>query len=84
MNSKLNEPVNIGNPVEWTVKDLADLILKLTNSSSKINYLPLPEDDPKRRKPDISRVRRFLNWQPKVGLEEGLKATIPWFESAIL
>ncbi|MDD5618751.1 MAG: GDP-mannose 4,6-dehydratase, partial [Candidatus Omnitrophica bacterium] len=84
MNSNLNEPVNLGNPIEVTIKDLAEKIIKLTNSKSKIKYLPLPQDDPLRRKPDINKAKKLLNWQPKIGLEDGLVATISWFRNNAL
>jgi len=76
-------PLNLGNPSEFTVIELAELVLKLTGSKSKIKYLPLPEDDPKKRKPDISKAKKVLNWQPQVSLEEGLKRTIEYFEKKI-
>jgi len=79
----LNGPVNMGNPVEFTIKELAELVLKLTNSDSKLIYTPLPEDDPLQRQPDISLARKELNWVPKVPLEEGLIKTIAFFESVI-
>jgi len=79
----LNGPVNMGNPVEFTIKELAELVLKLTNSYSKLIYTPLPEDDPLQRQPDISLARKELNWVPKVPLEEGLIKTIAYFESVI-
>lgn len=79
MNSPLNEPINLGNPIEISIKKLAKIIIKLTNSDSKIRFLSLPKDDPKKRKPDISKARQYLHWQPKIGLEEGLFATISWF-----
>lgn len=79
----LNGPVNMGNPVEFTIKELAELVLKLTNSDSKLIYTPLPEDDPLQRQPDISLARKELNWVPKVPLEEGLIKTIAYFESVI-
>jgi dTDP-glucose 4,6-dehydratase len=72
-------PVNIGNPVEYTVKEVANLILKLSDSASKLVYQPLPQDDPKQRCPDISRAREFLDWEPRVTAEEGLSRTIEWF-----
>ncbi|MFH1767560.1 MAG: UDP-glucuronic acid decarboxylase family protein [Candidatus Omnitrophota bacterium] len=72
-------PVNLGNPVEFSMRCLAKEVLKLTKSKSKIVYLPLPEDDPKKRKPDISKAKEILGWQPRVGLEEGLKKTINYF-----
>jgi UDP-glucuronate decarboxylase len=72
-------PVNIGDPNEMRVLDLVERVLALTQSSSRTIYLPLPEDDPRRRKPDISRAKELLGWQPRVGLQEGLEATIEWF-----
>lgn len=76
-------PVNIGNPVEFSIKELADKVLGLTGSSSKLIYKELPMDDPKQRKPDISYARKLLNWQPKVQLEEGLVKTIEYFKHGI-
>lgn len=76
-------PVNLGNPVEVKVKDLAEKIIKLTGSGSKIKYLPLPEDDPKQRKPDISLAVKELNWKPVVDLERGLEKTIEYFKNKI-
>ena len=76
-------PINIGNPTEYRVLDLANEILRLTGSSSTIVRKPLPSDDPKQRRPDITRAREFLGWQPRVSLEEGLKATIAYFEEAL-
>lgn len=73
-------PVNIGNPQERTMLELAEMIIKLSNSKSKINFLPLPEDDPTRRKPDISVAQKVLNWQPSVSLEDGLRRTIQYFD----
>ena len=72
-------PVNIGNPVELTVCDLIDRVRKLTGSRSRLINLPLPEDDPRRRRPDITRARQLLGWEPKVPLQEGLEATAAWF-----
>ncbi len=74
------EVINIGNNKETTILELAELIKRLTNSSSKIAFHPLPEDDPKRRCPDISKAKKILGWEPKVSLEEGLKNTIKWFK----
>jgi dTDP-glucose 4,6-dehydratase len=76
-------PVNIGNPDEFTVLELAQQIVMLTNSSSEIAYKPLPEDDPKRRKPDITKAKKLLDWEPKVLLPEGLSWTLASFESRI-
>ena len=72
-------PVNLGNPNELTVQDLAERVLTLTGSSSRIAYRSLPEDDPRRRRPDIGRARRLLDWEPKVPLQQGLEATAAWF-----
>jgi UDP-glucuronate decarboxylase len=73
-------PVNIGNPVEFTMIELADLVLKLTGSKSKLVFKELPQDDPKQRKPDISLALSSLDWQPKVALEDGLAETISYFK----
>lgn len=75
-------PVNLGNPNEFTMLELAEAILKLTNSKSKLKFLPLPQDDPKQRQPDISLAKRELNgWEPSIQLEEGLQKTIDYFKS---
>src|SRR5258706_2562485 len=76
MLSSENDPVNIGNPVEMTIKQIAETIISMTGSTSKIVYRPLPTDDPKQRRPDITRARTLLGWEPKVQLEEGLIKTI--------
>jgi dTDP-glucose 4,6-dehydratase len=81
--SKEHEPVNIGNPTEMTVKQFAEVILKITGSSSKISYKPLPVDDPKQRRPDITKARSLLGWEPKVSLEDGIKKTIDYFRTKI-
>ncbi|MFQ5672776.1 MAG: UDP-glucuronic acid decarboxylase family protein [Nitrospinales bacterium] len=81
--SDINEPVNIGNPSEFSVLELAEKILQATGSRSKIVFQPLPIDDPKVRKPDIENARRLLNWEPRVGLEEGLAATIGYFKQKL-
>jgi UDP-glucuronate decarboxylase len=80
---KLTGPVNLGNPGEFSIKELAEKIIDLTGSSSKLVYRELPFDDPKRRKPDITMARKELDWEPRVPLEEGLKKTIPYFESLL-
>jgi UDP-glucuronate decarboxylase len=72
-------PVNLGNPSEMAVSELVALVLSMTRSSSHIVRRPLPQDDPKRRRPDISRARSLLSWEPKVDLREGLSKTIDWF-----
>jgi nucleoside-diphosphate-sugar epimerase len=74
-------PINIGNPGEFTVKQLAEMVIELTCSSSSIEYMSLPEDDPLQRCPDISRARQLLGWEPIVDLREGLRRTIDWFAS---
>ena len=76
-------PVNLGNPNEFTMLELASKVIELTNSSSKIVHKPLPQDDPRQRQPDISKAKEILNWQPKVELNEGLLKTINYFEGAI-
>ena len=81
MESNVNDPVNIGNPQEMTIEEIAREIIRLTGSKSKIVYRPLPEDDPKVRQPDITRARTLLGWEPKVSLEEGLTKTLDYFRS---
>lgn len=73
--------VNLGNPDERSVKDIAEIVKKMTNSSSSISYEELPEDDPKVRRPDVTRAKEKLGWEPKIGFEEGLKKTIEYFKS---
>jgi UDP-glucuronate decarboxylase len=72
-------PVNLGNPVEFTIRELAEAVLRLTGSKSELIFLPLPQDDPVRRQPDIAKANRVLEWQPHVALEDGLKETIAYF-----
>lgn len=81
MLSGANDPVNLGNPEEFTVMDFAKKILELTGSRSKIAFKPLPIDDPKTRCPDISKAKKLLKWEPKVSVDEGLKKTIEWFRN---
>jgi len=76
-------PVNIGNPVEFTIRELAEQVLEKVSSSSKLVEMPLPSDDPTQRKPDISLAKKVLNWEPQVDLAEGLDRTIPYFRKAI-
>lgn len=80
MYSKISEPINLGNPKELKIIDFANMIIKLTGSRSKIAYKTLPEDDPKQRRPDISKARKELGWEPVVSLEDGLAKTIEWFK----
>jgi dTDP-glucose 4,6-dehydratase len=79
--SNVVDPVNIGNPAELSVMDFALTIKRLLASKSRIIHKPLPVDDPKVRRPDITRAKKLLNWGPKVSLEEGLSKTIKWFQS---
>ncbi len=81
--ASLTGPVNLGNPVEFTVAELADQVLALTGSRSRIVHRPLPTDDPRQRRPDISLAMRELGWQPRVVLAEGLKRTIAYFEAVL-
>jgi UDP-glucuronate decarboxylase len=76
-------PINLGNPGEFTMIELAQLVLKLTGSKSPLKHEPLPADDPKQRCPDITRAKAVLDWSPKVPLEEGLKKTIPYYKQAL-
>jgi dTDP-glucose 4,6-dehydratase len=83
MLSNENDPVNIGNPREMTIKEIAETIIRMTGSSSRIVYKPLPTDDPKQRRPDITRARSLLGWEPKVALEEGLVKTTEYFRTKV-
>jgi len=83
MAAPTNEPVNIGNPHEVSIKEIAEVIVRLVNSKSKLVLRPLPVDDPKQRQPDITRARTLLGWEPKVGLEEGLKKTVGYFREKV-
>lgn len=82
MNSAVKGPVNLGNPRESTVKELAELVQRMVGGPSKLAYRPLPRDDPVRRNPDISLARKHLGWEPKVPLEQGLRSTIDYFRGA--
>src|SRR5438477_2643310 len=83
MLSKENDPVNIGNPREMTIREIAETIIRMTASKSRVIYRPLPTDDPKQRRPDITRARTLLKWEPKVPLEEGLVKTIEYFRGKV-
>jgi len=83
MLSDVNDPVNIGNPREMTIGEIARVIIKMTGSKSQIVYRPLPTDDPRVRRPDITRARTLLKWEPKVPLEEGLVKTIDYFRTKV-
>ena len=79
----VDSPINLGNPNEFTIKQLAETIIKITNSQSKLINNPLPQDDPKQRRPDISLASKLLNWQPTVQLEEGIGKTVAYFKTVI-
>jgi dTDP-glucose 4,6-dehydratase len=76
-------PVNIGNPTEFTILECARKVLEVTGSASRIRNEPLPQDDPKQRRPDISKARRLLGWEPKIDLETGLKLSLDYFRQAV-
>lgn len=81
--SDYHEPVNIGNPHEMTIKQLAEAIVRVAKSKSQIVYKPLPIDDPKVRQPDITLAKKLLGWEPRIGLDEGLQRTIDWFQTQV-
>jgi UDP-glucuronate decarboxylase len=81
--SDFNTPINLGNPKEFTMLELAEMVIAKTNSNSKIKHLALPMDDPKQRKPDITRAQEVLEWTPRINLEEGILKTIKYFETCI-
>jgi UDP-glucuronate decarboxylase len=83
MNGDYIGPVNLGNPVEYTVKQLAETVQSMINPNVAIDYKPIPSDDPRKRKPDISKAKQYLNWEPRVPLEEGLKLTIEDFSKRL-
>ena len=83
LKEKVNEPINIGNPMPITMGQLAQEVIELTGSNSKITYLPLPQDDPRQREPDISRAKALLDWQPTISRESGLEATIDYFRKVL-
>lgn len=81
--SDFREPVNIGNPAELTVRAFAEKIIEMTGTGSRIVHRPLPVDDPKQRRPDIGRAKAILGWEPRVGLEDGMRRTIEWFRGRL-
>jgi dTDP-glucose 4,6-dehydratase len=83
MMSDYHEPVNIGNPQEMTIREMASIIIQMTNSKSKLIEKPLPVDDPKVRQPEIALAQKLLGWQPRVSLQQGLAQTIPWFRAVL-
>ena len=86
MNSpaEVTGPINMGNPGEFTIRELAEKVIQLTGSKSELVEEPLPSDDPTQRCPDITRAKQTLNWEPTINLEEGLKKTIPYFEKMVV
>ena len=82
LESSEHGPVNLGNPGEFTMLELAEKVIELTGSMSPIEFRPLPQDDPTRRKPDIRRAKTVLGWEPRIPLEEGLVKTIGWFRDS--
>jgi UDP-glucuronate decarboxylase len=81
--SNYDQPINLGNPNEFSMIQLAQTVIEVTESKSKINFLPLPEDDPKQRRPDISSANRFLDWKPNIELIEGIKLTAAYFRTLV-
>ena len=81
MNSNINTPINIGNPEEFKIIQLANIIKEIINPNLELIYKPLPEDDPSQRRPDISKARKYLKWQPKINFEKGIHLTIDWFKN---
>ncbi|MDC0541841.1 GDP-mannose 4,6-dehydratase, partial [Methylophilaceae bacterium] len=79
-NKSITGPINLGNPNEFSMNQLAREVIKITNSKSKIEYKELPQDDPRKRQPDITLAKSKLNWEPRIELEEGLKKTIDYFK----
>jgi UDP-glucuronate decarboxylase len=77
----IHQPMNIGNPGEFTIRQLAEITIELTGSASKLIFQPLPEDDPTQRQPNIARAQRLIGWEPTIPLRQGLQATIAYFRS---
>jgi UDP-glucuronate decarboxylase len=80
---EITGPINLGNPVEFTIKQLAETVVRMTGSSSSLVYKPLPADDPKQRQPDITLARKHLDWEPAIQLEQGLEKTIRYFDKLL-
>jgi UDP-glucuronate decarboxylase len=81
--AEITGPINLGNPGEFTIRELAELTIQLTGSKSKLTFLPLPQDDPKQRRPNIDLAGKHLDWKPKIPLREGLKQTIAYFDALL-
>jgi len=79
----VHDPVNLGNPGEFTIKQLAEEVVRMCGSKSGVEYLPLPPDDPKQRKPDITRAQKLLDWNPEIPLNEGLAKTVAYFKERV-
>ena len=84
LDTRLDSPINLGNPGEFTMNELAEIVVRITNSNSDIVYEPLPHDDPRQRKPDISRAQSILGWNPTISLEEGVATTARYFEKELM
>jgi len=84
LDNKITGPINLGNPIEFSMIEVAEKIIRIVNSNSKIIHQPLPSDDPRQRKPDITKAKDILNWEPKIQIDEGLKLTIADFKSRVL
>jgi UDP-glucuronate decarboxylase len=82
-NEDVTGPINLGNNSEFTIRELAEKVIELTGSRSKLVFKPLPQDDPRQRQPDLTKAKALLNWQPKVALEDGLKETIAYFKHSL-
>jgi nucleoside-diphosphate-sugar epimerase len=83
LDSDVTVPVNIGNPSEYTIRQLAEITLEVTGSSSPLSHVPLPIDDPAQRQPDITRARKLLDWEPTIDLREGLERTAAYFRTVV-
>jgi UDP-glucuronate decarboxylase len=81
--SALHDPINLGNPGEFTIKQLADEVLKICKSESTLKFMSLPQDDPKQRKPNITKAQELLGWNPTIALREGLEKTVSYFRNRI-
>jgi UDP-glucuronate decarboxylase len=81
--SDVTGPINLGNPQEFSIRDLAKMIIEMTGSKAKLDFRPLPDDDPRQRKPDISKAQKTMDWRPQVALKDGLVKTIEYFEQLL-
>jgi UDP-glucuronate decarboxylase len=83
LSNEIDKPINLGNPTEHTMMELADLVVELTGSTSKVEFKQLPLDDPQQRRPDISRAKSLLNWEPQIEISKGITETISYFRNLI-